>query len=297
MSEIKTTLAGKYPSGYPSESNRADVFDPALRQFQFAFVKGEPPQITDGQRHALKWIRKEAIDAGLEAIAESTCADRLVVRGGVTLVEWFPGRARAPKDLDLVVRPESLAAEAADELLQALIRDLEKSLTRHQFRLGEPAIDAIWTYERAEGRRITIPWQSGAMKSELQVDLVFREPMIEAPVPTEVMLAGKPRSILFATRAESLAWKLMWLETDNYPQGKDLFDAILLAQATPISVELLRAVFAAKGVAWEEIYESPELVRRWMIDLAPFRAAYPEHDADIPAIEQETLYRTLQFVP
>ena len=39
------------------------------------------------------------------------------------------------------------------------------------------------------------------------------------------------------TPALSLAWKLLWLATDTYPQGKDLYDATLLAEYPDVPVD------------------------------------------------------------
>lgn len=46
-----------------------------------------------------------------------------------------------------------------------------------------------------------------------------------------------------ATAELSLAWKLLWLATDMHPQGKDLYDAVLLAENTGLRYEVLRDVF------------------------------------------------------
>ena len=42
----------------------------------------------------------------------------------------------------------------------------------------------------------------------------------------------------------SLAWKLLWLHSDMHPRGKDLYDAMLLAESTSMPPGLLEAVFA-----------------------------------------------------
>ena len=43
--------------------------------------------------------------------------------------------------------------------------------------------------------------------------------------------------------APDCAWKLLWLHSDMHPRGKDLYDAMLLAEATTLPSPLLRAVF------------------------------------------------------
>lgn len=50
-----------------------------------------------------------------------------------------------------------------------------------------------------------------------------------------------------ATPELSLAWKLVWLATDMYPQGKDLYDAVLLAERCTAPYELVHTVFRESG--------------------------------------------------
>lgn len=45
-----------------------------------------------------------------------------------------------------------------------------------------------------------------------------------------------------ASDEESLAWKLLWLYSDIHPQGKDLYDAVLLAERTALQTSLLKTV-------------------------------------------------------
>jgi hypothetical protein len=59
------------------------------------------------------------------------------------------------------------------------------------------------------------------------------------PIPTRL---GGNIPIWSASKELSLAWKLLWLETDMYSQGKDLYDATLLAEQTQLPFELLRQV-------------------------------------------------------
>ena len=48
--------------------------------------------------------------------------------------------------------------------------------------------------------------------------------------------------VLAASNEESLAWKLLWLFSDFYPQGKDRYDAVLLAERTALRSSLLKTV-------------------------------------------------------
>lgn len=65
---------------------------------------------------------------------------------------------------------------------------------------------------------------------------MFNEHLPAAAEPTEVSLSGDgPAALVLAVTPElSLAWKVQWLITDMYPQAKDLYDAVLLAERTPL---------------------------------------------------------------
>ncbi|HEX6499845.1 MAG TPA: nucleotidyl transferase AbiEii/AbiGii toxin family protein [Micromonosporaceae bacterium] len=103
---------------------------------------------------------------------------------------------------------------------------------------------AIWTYERADGRRLAIPFSTAdAPDGHMQTDIVFGE---RVPLPPEVLrLPGIDQPLLAAPAALALAWKLLWLATDTYPQGKDLYDAVLLAEHTPPRLDLTIPTWSA----------------------------------------------------
>ncbi|MFE3056318.1 hypothetical protein [Nocardia sp. NPDC059239] len=54
------------------------------------------------------------------------------------------------------------------------------------------------------------------------------------PGPAAAMLAAGPEL--------SPTWKPLWLTDDRFPEGKDLYDAVLLAEHCTPTPELLRAV-------------------------------------------------------
>lgn len=87
-------------------------------------------------------------------MARSELSDSLVLRGSAAIRAWFPEAAREPGDLDFVVMPAT--RKPGPELLDAL-----RAAVRAD---PGPGLDAswtpmedIWTYERAEGRRIVFP--------------------------------------------------------------------------------------------------------------------------------------------
>ncbi|WP_086786667.1 nucleotidyl transferase AbiEii/AbiGii toxin family protein [Streptomyces caniscabiei] len=114
--------------------------------------------------------------------------------------------------------------------------------------------DGIWTYVEYEtpGVRLTIPWAAeGLPPGEARLDFARDEPLPELPVWTAIPRAdGSGRTVVRTPGpALSLAWKLLWLHTDCASEGhvraKDLYDAVLLAEAevTRLSPRLLHKVF------------------------------------------------------
>jgi hypothetical protein len=285
-----------YPNGYDPKDPRKDVFDPALRHHPCAFVKSEQTFEDPDTERAYLVARKTIIDRALAAIALRKARDALVVRGSVALERWFGGRARRPKDIDLVVQPASWGPDSAPGkmLLEALRGMLSNAVVTEQTSLaGEVTLDSIWTYERAEGRRLLIPWLwEGTRRDQLQIDVVFAEPLVG---PTQREQVGEG-FLAFASPEESLAWKLLWLETDGYPQGKDLYDAVLLAESTSVRIDFLRKVFVGKDLSWSPKYTSPDFVLDWQVDWQNLLAEYP--GMSVTAGELQThLCKTLRLLP
>src|SRR5262245_2386764 len=78
-------------------------------------------------------------------------------------------------------------------------------------------------------RRIVFPWCArGLSGGSVPVDVVFRETLAEPADKSTTLPAtdGGCISVRAAGPAQSLAWKLAWLATDWYPQGKDVYDAV-----------------------------------------------------------------------
>ncbi|NOU26957.1 MAG: nucleotidyl transferase AbiEii/AbiGii toxin family protein [Polyangiaceae bacterium] len=269
MSKLtRPTPKAGFPKAYFESDAHRNEFDPALKHYPHAYV-----QVRETA------AKGAALDATLRGMAHARSRADVVVRGSVTLARWFGERARPPHDIDLVVRDASLAPDAPGAV--ALIDDLRaaacEGLVRGGFRPldADVSLDGIWTYERAEGRRLSIPFlpRSGAHAAldAVQIDLVFRAPLHDA---TTFERSGDDPShgLHFASRAESLAWKLLWLLTDIWPQAKDLYDAVLLAEDTEVPAHLLDAVGAESDGSWPNTLRSLRLAD----DSWPsFRAAHP----------------------
>ncbi|WP_326586057.1 nucleotidyl transferase AbiEii/AbiGii toxin family protein [Streptomyces sp. NBC_01294] len=114
--------------------------------------------------------------------------------------------------------------------------------------------DGTWTYSEYDtpGIRLTIPWKAeGLPPGEVRLDFARDEWLPESPVLTAIPRGDGtgPTVVRTAGRELSLAWKLLWLHADCATEGraraKDLYDAVLLAEAdaTKLSPQLLRKVF------------------------------------------------------
>ncbi|MEV6210921.1 nucleotidyl transferase AbiEii/AbiGii toxin family protein [Kitasatospora sp. NPDC051914] len=232
------------------------VFDPSLLGYVKAMRAGDP-EFADAATGA-RWYaaRREALDTVLAAVAASRWADHLVLRGSVLLTAWFGGDAREPGDLDFVVTPADWALD--DPRTDALFTDLAAAAERLssgvRLHADRAVRDEIWTYDRVPGRRLVLPWSAdGLPEGTVQLDFVFTEPLPAEPVRTAVpRLAGPgaPAELRTADRGLSLAWKILWLVSDGFAQGKDLYDAVLLAESVTLRYELLRDVFRGAGDTW-----------------------------------------------
>jgi hypothetical protein len=224
--------------------------------------------------------RRVATGQVLRAAGESRGRDHLVLRGSLLLTRWFGDAAREPGDIDWVVRPHTVKMEDAGgvELVNDLIRRASSlGASGVQILADQVRVDDIWTYERAPGRRVIFPWEApGLPLGAVQCDLVFGERLPVDPVNmTFDDGAGRLVSLHAATPELSLAWKLLWLATDTYPQGKDLYDAVLLAERTTLSRALLQQVFANADSA-SSLPTSDDFALQWDVDWKTFRTEYPQ---------------------
>jgi hypothetical protein len=201
----------------------------------------------------------------------------------VLLETWLGEAAREPGDMDWVVDPPSLTADSDDavDMLRSIIELVAKAAPARGDGLTldtrDVAVDAIWTYERAEGRRIVFPWSApGVPRGSVQLDFVFQEPLAEPPMRVSVVSTfGPPISVRAATPELSLAWKILWLASDMHPQGKDLYDATLLAEKFTLSRELLAKVLRSAGDG-ERVKIDAAMPMEWGVEWEHLLAEMPE---------------------
>ncbi|TDC43961.1 nucleotidyl transferase AbiEii/AbiGii toxin family protein [Micromonospora sp. KC213] len=269
-----------YPPTYqplpasPTVRQRA-AFDPALKQYLNAYRAGEPDFLVAATGQRWSNARRAAMRHVLAAIAATAWGQHLVLRGSVTMAAWVGDAAREPGDLDFVVTPHTVTSDSADA--RTLLDDIKTAVRAASgagLRPDRITESAIWTYERADGRRLVIPFHTPqAPDGHIQVDVVFGEKL---PLPPEVLvLPDVDEPMLAAPAPLALAWKLMWLATDMYPQGKDLYDAVLLAEHTTVDQALVRQLMRPELGAEADTFTA-ETVLSWQVDWTNVTDEYPE---------------------
>jgi hypothetical protein len=233
-------------------ADRPHVFDPALKHFSSGLLPEEPKFATPEELAAWRALQRHVMSHVLSCIADSPAAQHLVLRGSALLCAWFPETARPPKDLDFVVVPDTLSIKdpRASELLESVVVAVTgRECEGVELRRDEVAQDDIWTYDRVPGTRLVFRWTVPGMPwGATQLDFVFGERLPMAYQVANVTLApGRHARLQIAPRELSLAWKLLWLHSDLHPRGKDLYDAMLLAEDTPLPWPLVEAVFEIAG--------------------------------------------------
>lgn len=227
------------------------VFDPALKQYRNAYRATDPCFADPERGEAWRAARRKALDLVLTAIADTRWVDALVLRGSVLMSAWFGEAAREPGDLDFVVVPHTWRMEdgRTDRMLSGIAGAAQELADARGREVGISArgavVEDIWTYDRVPGRRMVLPWGApGLPGGHVQLDFVFNERLPEEPEPMELPGGAVVQA---ATPQLSLAWKLMWVINDAHAQGKDLYDAVLLAERHPLRRELLHEVFRLSG--------------------------------------------------
>lgn len=284
-----------YPNTYQADAQkeqrieRPQVFEPALKHFPRAFRLGDP--LFQDPEIKRQWLnaRLKVIEHLLQMISSSRWNEHLVLRGSLLLKAWLGEVAREPGDVDWVFRPDNatlkhpLSGQLFDELIQMVSE--HPQIGDVTIEIDQISIDDIWTYERAEGRRIVFLWKAENLPGgELQMDVVFGEKLLAEPIGMSMLLSeGNPIHIWSASKELSLAWKLLWLETDSYPQGKDLYDATLLAEQTQLPFDLLHQVLLSsqdwrlfaknKDISWRSGF--PWMMDTEQVDWDNFKLEYP----------------------
>lgn len=285
--EDKTRTAPAGEVGYPSTYQPLEVgdgvtqraaFDPALKQFDNAYRHGEPSFADAATGERWRQARRDAMHHLLRVVADSPWSDSLVLRGSVTMRAWVGDAAREPGDIDFVVLPASRSIRHHESvaMLDGIV-DAVRSAPGAGLLADDVRAEDIWTYERADGRRLVFPFAvDGLPRGTVQLDFVFSEVLPILPVLLEI----SDRTMLAATPELSLAWKLMWLATDSYPQGKDLYDAVLLAERTAVPDRALVVDLLRPELEGEAADFAAESVLAWVVDWANFRDEYPDIEGD-----------------
>jgi hypothetical protein len=278
---VRKTFPNTFKTPERDTLQRLEIFDPALMHFQNAFRLSDPRIKDPLQLQQWHDARRRAMEHFLFVISQSPWKNHLILRGSMLLKTWLGQAAREPGDIDCVAFPSDMPHCMADQILP----DLLQNIANTPFPVGVDfftdlaAIDDIWLYARAPGRRMVIPWAAGQLpQGNVQIDIVFGEQLWTAPEQTQVTTTdGKAIPLLTASKEQSLAWKLQWLTADLYPQGKDLYDAVLLAEQTHLPYALLhRALTEAEYLVGplKNGVITADFPLDWQIDWPNFKREY-----------------------
>jgi hypothetical protein len=195
-----------------------------------------PPQ-TDSAEMQLRFAeaQEEVKEHLLFCLSKSPWYEHLVLRGSVTLKAWYGDNARPPGDIDWVIYDQDrYTAEMVQGIFNGFLKVLRKvgQIKSPQLLLDETYQKDIWLYASAPGHRLIFPWRTAdGLEGATQMDFVFGEEMPAEPITLALTLRdGKQIHVLSASKEQSLAWKLLWILTDEIPKAKDLYDAVLLAE-------------------------------------------------------------------
>ena len=189
------------------------------------------------------------------------------------------------------VRAEEWEESAPYEDLRRRIR--ENPSAGHGIVLDPEGFDESgdWTYSgySMRGSRVTIPWgtrddPAHRMSGVVQLDFAGDEPMPRRPVWTRIPRLAGGFSVLWAAGPElSLVWKLMWLVEDSsdggVSRGKDLYDAVVLAELTGVR-EAIRAGGSAQAGLRRRDVDGLE------VDWEAFVAEYPQVEGSVEEWKQ-----------
>ncbi|MHC5539586.1 nucleotidyl transferase AbiEii/AbiGii toxin family protein, partial [Singulisphaera rosea] len=282
----KTGLPRSFQAGMPVDGAlRPSRFDPALLHYPSAFRPGDP-EFQD-EETGRRWAahRRRITDHVLRRIAESELGDHLILRGSRLLKAWLGNLSREPGDLDWVSVVDR-ANHDSQFLIDRLVEAVFAGPAPEEITLDRAGVatDEIWTYERTPGRRAVFPWRvEGLPGGVVQVDVTFGETLSDPDSRVAMPITdGGCVSVRAATKAQSLAWKLLWLWSDMHGQGKDLYDAVLLAERCSPSRVILDGTFQAAGGEHRFIREltASSFVSRLDVEWEHFAEEYPWVEGD-----------------
>ncbi|WUW12766.1 nucleotidyl transferase AbiEii/AbiGii toxin family protein [Streptomyces sp. NBC_01465] len=192
-----------------------------------------------------------------------------------------------PEGLNWLIEAEPEARQAP-ELLLDLVRERPVAAPGVVLNADAARSDGTWTYSEYDtpGIRLVVPWEAeGILPGEVRLDFARDEWLPEPPVLTAIPRGDGtgPNVVHTASRELSLAWKLLWLHadcaTEGRAQAKDLYDAVLLAEAegTKLSPRLLRTVFRREpGNATAADALHLDAMALWSVDWEAFRVSHPQ---------------------
>lgn len=240
----------------------------------------------------------------LQMVNRSGLGEIVVLRGSLLMKAWYGDAAREPNDVDLVLRDPEIRFKHRflDDQISDFLRVVQRNAETEWGQIRSQKIKdsplSEGEYAHLVGRRLMFPWEDGAKNTGIiQVDIAFDERLHVEPSLTEIPNPyGEPTVVYAAGKDEALAWKLLWLQRDagrwtrdvrswmlkqGHPSGKDLYDAVLLAEDTFLPLDLYLLVTGWFGDELSpgyspEPYHNPDFPLLWDVDWESFQRANPQ---------------------
>lgn len=208
---------------------------------------------------SLQRLRKRVVFERLLVRLEAARPGTWVVKGGIALEVRLPGRARATKDLDLVMRESAVDGETVqEELGKALGIDTEGDW--FEFTVGGPQPLEADAAGRQGWRFTVVASLAGKVFEPVRVDVVLRADEIDATerlsLPGALTFAGLERGDVEVVTAEQHFAEKLHALTRSYgdrpsSRVRDLVDLVILIEGGLVAPkEVLRvaeAVFSSRA--------------------------------------------------
>lgn len=137
------------------------------------------------------------------------------------------------------------------------------------------------------GERLVVPWYTmdpEPLEGEVRLDFALSETLPDAPIwaPIPRGDGGPPTPVVTASRELSLAWKLLWLHSDSDSEegaaGKDLYDAVLLAESPDVH---LTPALLSRVLDYRANYFTVRAIADWDVKWDAFRYRHPWVEGDL----------------
>lgn len=224
------------------------------------------------------------------------------LRGSLLLKAWYGNNAREPGDIDWVwangddrIASHGLSKGRFTLFLRLVMKHPATCDVTIAIRkiTDAPISDNDEYRPGISGRRLTFPWRDATgATGAVQVDFALYDyndiPLVtvsRAAIPNRA--TGVPTYVTAVSKEDALLWKLRWLDADaterGAAQGKDLYDAVLLAEDIRLPVALFVSRLPPSLHDYTQVLLTEpsglgEFPLMWNVDWESFQQAHPQID-------------------